>query len=77
MMTFTYPNTETLAELAWRYGEQEFQRQPDPYSHNTFIFWDSSAITRWRVHTPRPWRRRREIMDATAAAILGGWETTR
>ena len=74
MKTFDIPNsTETMAELAWRYGEQGV---PCWWDGRTYQFPDGSALTRWRVHTPRSWRFSAEIMDATAVQ-LGGWETTR
>lgn len=70
----TYSNsTETMAELAWRYGEQGVIGWWDG---RTYQFPDGSAMTRWRVHNSRSWRRRAEIMDATAVR-LGGWETPR
>lgn len=41
----TYPNsTETMAELAWRYGEQGIQCWWDG---RTYQFPDGSALTRW------------------------------
>lgn len=76
MMTITYPNTETLAELAWRYGEQGVPHRSNGPFATRLVFTDGSAIYCRQVHTPRSMRRFYEELDA-AAAILGGWETTR
>jgi len=70
----TYPNsTETMAELAWRYGEQGIQCWWDG---RTYQLMDYLSMVDATVHTPRSWRHRAEIMDAIAVQ-LGGLETTR
>lgn len=42
--------TETMAELAWRYGPGDL---PHYVVGHTWIFHDGSAIRRWYVDNPR------------------------
>lgn len=74
MVTYLPNTTETLAELAWRYGETAKKRYLSADGH--VMFADESSIYRGKVDTPRSLRHHYERMDATAAR-LGGWETAR
>ena len=70
MKTLGYPNsTETMAERAWRYGEQGVPHRPDS---GYCYFPDGSRLGRWAVDTPHSLRRVYDVMDATAAR-MGGW----
>ena len=67
--------TETMAELAWRYGAGDL---PHYVVGHTWIFQDGSAIRRGYVDTPRGFRRTverfREIWEFDAGrGIFVDW----
>lgn len=56
MLSLCLCATETLAELAWRYGEQGVPHRSNGPFATHLIFPDGSAIDYYRVHTPRSMR---------------------
>lgn len=65
MRTLDYPNsTETMAELAWRYGEQGVRH----WSGGGYLWFpDGTAMNRWQVHTPLSLG----VIRDTVEALLG------